>query len=272
MAINNRLKIGDIFFIQVDMYNKRYFQYVYTDLSQRKSKIIRAFKSLYPMEAYPSADTIVSDEVAFYAHTNVTEGLNLEVWHKYDNSKIVDLEALQKITYFEYNRCMPPSSLSEHDGNSINYNWKLWRVNGDIYNILDIGNYPKCNLEIGSIMTVGQIKFRLINGFYTFCNEEYEIIQRTPFSYISTFIKREIYGIPMYLYFMGENILEVLCINNNILLKDNPSLVNENTINVMKNLKFGDINWNIDNYITRSEFENAKEDYSKNRERVLRGC
>lgn len=265
MAINNRLKIGDIFFIQVDMCSKRYFQYVHTDLSQRKSKIIRAFKSLYPMEAYPSADTIVSDEVAFYAHTNVTEGLNLEVWHKYDNSKIVDLEALQKITFFEYNRSMPPSSLSEHDDSSINYNWKLWRVNGDSYNILDIGNYSKCNLEIGGIMTVGQIKFRLINGFYTFCNEEYEIIKRTPFSYISTFIKREIYGILMYLYFKGENIFEVLCINNNILLKDNPSLVTENTINEIKNLKFGDINWNIENYITRSEFENANNSKCKYR-------
>lgn len=225
MVTRNRLKIGDIFFIQVDMYNKRYFQYVHTDLYQRKSKIIRAFKSLYPMEAYPSADTIVSDEVAFYAHT----------------------------------------SLSEHDDSSINYNWKLWMVNGDIYNILDIGNYSKCNLEIGGIMTVGQIKFRLINGFYTFCNEEYEIIKRTPFSYISTFIKREIYGILMYLYFKGENIFEVLCINNNILLKDNPSLVTENTINEIKNLKFGDINWNIENYITRTEFENANNSKCKYR-------
>lgn len=262
MAIRNRLKIGDIFFIKVDMYNKRYFQYVHTDLSQHKSKIIRAFKSLYPMEAYPSAATIVSDEVAFYAHTNVTEGLNLELWHKYDNSTLVDLEALQKITFFEYNRCMA-SSLRKHDGNSINYNWKLWSVNGNICNIPDISNYSNSNLEIGSIMPVVQIKFRLINGYYTFCKEEYDIIKRKPFSYISTFIRREIYGIITYLYFKGENVFEVLCIDNNILLKDNPSFITENTINEIKNLKFGDINWNIDNYINRGVFENVKESKCK---------
>lgn len=45
-------KIGDVFSVKIDN-NKKYFQYIVSDLTQLNSDVIRAFKKVYPINAHP---------------------------------------------------------------------------------------------------------------------------------------------------------------------------------------------------------------------------
>ena len=85
-------RIGDIFCIEFDEY-KVYLQFIAVDMSQLNSTTIRVFKTKYPLNFEFNAETIVKDEVDFYAHTFLQPGLKAGVWTKVGKNKdIGDLE------------------------------------------------------------------------------------------------------------------------------------------------------------------------------------
>lgn len=63
-----KTKIGDVFVVNIDNYNKKYFQLIAYDLTQLNSDVIRAFKKTYPIDANPDLREIVNEEVGFYSH------------------------------------------------------------------------------------------------------------------------------------------------------------------------------------------------------------
>ena len=75
-------KIGNIFCVEVDSKNKRFFQYITTDMSVLNSSVIRVFKKTYPIDWKPDMDVIVDDEVDFYAHTVLSVGIRNNTWYK----------------------------------------------------------------------------------------------------------------------------------------------------------------------------------------------
>ncbi|MBF0576043.1 hypothetical protein [Dysgonomonas sp. GY617] len=79
-------KIGDIFCAQVDGTTKRYLQYIISDMEQLNSDVIRAFKKVYPIDATPILEEIVSDQVDFYAHCVTKAGIKFGFWQTVGNS------------------------------------------------------------------------------------------------------------------------------------------------------------------------------------------
>jgi hypothetical protein len=79
-------KIGDVFSVRLDESNKKYFQYIISDLTQLNSDVIRAFKKAYPLNANPDLSEIVNDEVEFYAHCVTKLGLKMSFWECIGNT------------------------------------------------------------------------------------------------------------------------------------------------------------------------------------------
>ena len=75
-------KIGDLFSVDLDGKTKRFFQYVAIDESMLGGSVIRVFKRKYDIDAEPSFDEIVNDEVDFYTHTSLKIGIQEEYWQK----------------------------------------------------------------------------------------------------------------------------------------------------------------------------------------------
>lgn len=92
-------KIGDVFCAEVDGEFKAYFQYVANDLTQLNSSVIRVFKTHYPIDHKPVIEDIVKDEVAFYAHTVLRWGIELNAWYKIGKSTDIDTSVLKKSNF-----------------------------------------------------------------------------------------------------------------------------------------------------------------------------
>lgn len=88
MKIKERISSykGDIFVVKLADGNKRYFQYIATDMTQLNSSVVRVFKKIYPFEYSFKADEIISDEVDFYAHTMINPGQKMGFWEKVGKS------------------------------------------------------------------------------------------------------------------------------------------------------------------------------------------
>ncbi|MDE6787536.1 MAG: hypothetical protein K2J46_10935, partial [Muribaculaceae bacterium] len=80
-------KIGDVFCVEVDNAYKRYFQYFCNDMTQLNSSVIRVFKKRYQMDYKPKPEDIVKDEVDFYAHTILRNGIEDGLWYKVGKAK-----------------------------------------------------------------------------------------------------------------------------------------------------------------------------------------
>ena len=65
MAKRITTKIGDIFCVKLSDTEKGYFQYVANDPIQLNSSVIRALYTHYPLDANPTMEDIVSDQIEF---------------------------------------------------------------------------------------------------------------------------------------------------------------------------------------------------------------
>lgn len=117
-------KIGDVLIAKTSDTSKRYMQLVAIDKSQLNSDVLRAFKKIYPIEAEPSLEEIVSDEVDFYTHSDSIAGIKLEYWKLVGNiSKIGDID---KILFYE------TDELQNIFGVWVT-KWWTWRINQEEY-------------------------------------------------------------------------------------------------------------------------------------------
>lgn len=92
-------KIGDLFSVDLDGKTKRFFQYVAIDESMLGGSVIRVFKRKYDIDAEPSFDEIVNDEVDFYTHTSLKIGIQEEYWQKIGrNLNVGDTENISTCT------------------------------------------------------------------------------------------------------------------------------------------------------------------------------
>lgn len=85
----NRVLSGNIYEVMVPNERKRYFQYVCKDLSQLNGDVIRLFSRFYEMDASPTAEEIICDEVDCYMHTAVGAGVKFGLWAHYGRNKDV---------------------------------------------------------------------------------------------------------------------------------------------------------------------------------------
>ena len=118
-------KIGDVFVVRVDD-EKRYFQYVASDLAQLNSDVIRAFKRAYPMDANPRLLDIVNSEVEFYEHCVTKLGLKMKCGEKVGNTtELGDTKQILFICTNDY------GTKAGEEPIRVSQNWYVWRINDD---------------------------------------------------------------------------------------------------------------------------------------------
>lgn len=215
------------------------------------TQVIRVFKTIYSHEYNPSIKEIVNDEIDFYAHTIVSAGIKDNVWYKIGTSNDCGLDKLDKITFALYFTVDELTGLPLLQANGSQ--WKIWKPNERIIWSNDINDLSPKYLEIGSILPIHQIVNRLINGYYSFTAREYDVLVRKPYDGVNAFTKRSFGGYQAYFYFDGENLKNV------IVLKDDYSVVANiqdilHLFQLPGNLKFGDINWRFDDFISEEEY------------------
>ena len=127
-------KIGDIFCVKIDDKRKAYFQYISNDLTNLNSSVVRVFKTRYPIDQKVDLDEVVKDEVQFYAHTLLRQGIEDGVWEKVGKSKNLGLDDLENIWFaitFDSNYLGEGKSIMMDPEK----NWYIYKVNAKMQHV-----------------------------------------------------------------------------------------------------------------------------------------
>lgn len=155
-------KIGDVFSVKIDDNNKKYFQYIVSDLTQLNSDVIRAFKKVYPINASPDLSEIVNGEVEFYAHCVTKLGLKMGYWESVGN--ISNVGNFDNVLF---------RSSGDNPQTRVSQNWWVWKINEEQKPVGKlIGENRKA--EIGSVIPPDSIVHRMQTGKYDFVYPEFE--------------------------------------------------------------------------------------------------
>lgn len=248
-------KIGNIFCVELDGGAKAYFQYIANDLSYLNSSVIRAFKTHYPLDSNPTMTQIVSDEVAFYAHTVLRAGIQFGVWYKVGKSSEIGETELKKVIFAvasEYD-IYNLEDMSKKDPLT---NWYIWHINN---NLINVGKLPKKyrdSVEPGVVFPYFEIVNRIKYGFYKRTSDETSIVKRKPRPEVIIYIKTTENKDVTYYQFHGEQAIRQLIIKNGKVIKltaDKPKADGER----LRKADFGDTNWLYQNFIEKEEFDRA---------------
>ena len=151
-------KNGDILCTGIDEDYKCYFQFVAVDFTQLNSTVIRVFKKHYPLDSTPTMDEVVSDEVSFYAHVMLNNGIRDGVWYKVGKHK--DVGDLYNIM------CRQHQEMYVKTWERKNI-WYVWKINQED---IQVGEYlPEeyRELSLGSVFHYERIIEKIKTGkFY----------------------------------------------------------------------------------------------------------
>ena len=118
-------KIGHIFCVEIDGVYKCFFQFIAVDETELNSTVIRVFKTHYPMDYKPNLDEIVKDNIDFYAHVLLNDGVRNGSWYRV--GKHSNLENIDNIMFKDYEYI---TSTERADGI-----WFVWIINGETMNL-----------------------------------------------------------------------------------------------------------------------------------------
>ncbi len=246
-------KIGDVFCVEVDNAYKRYFQYFCSDMSQLNSSVIRVFKKKYPMEYKPKLEEIVKDDVDFYAHTILRDGIEYGYWYKVGKIQVDFASDLETPIF---GTCQ--SSIYQN-GNCIdvdpNTNWYLWRINQPHVNVGTLPEQYRDVVESGGVLPSEEIADRIKLGYYRWNSPAYNSLRRRPYPDVDSYIKKEMDDKTIYLHFKGEHVVQKIEIDKNGI-----SMIEEG--NPLQLPLFWETNWDLDEFITINEFAEAWEKYT----------
>ncbi len=246
-------KIGDVFCVEVDNAYKRYFQYFCNDMSQLNSSVIRVFKKRYPMDYKPKPEDIVKDEVDFYAHTILRNGIEDELWYKVGKVK-GEFEEDKKIPIF--GTCQDTEYTNEGiihvDPDS---NWYVWRINCPFKSIGKLPEKYRDVVDWGSVKPDIEIFDRIKYGYYRWTSPAYNLLRRHPHPDIDSYVKRETGDRSLYLHFKGDDVVQKMDVysNGEIYKEEGTSLHLP---------KFWETNWKYAEFITAEEFEEEWKKYA----------
>jgi hypothetical protein len=155
-------KIGDVFSVEIDDNNKKYFQYIISDITQLNSDVIRAFRRVYPIHANPDLIEVVNGEVEFYAHCVTKLGLKMNCWKSVKNIKEVG----------EFDEVIFRSS-SDNPKTEVSQNWWVWKIN-EAQKFVGKLEGENRKAEIGSVIPPHSIVHRMKTGKYNFVYPGFE--------------------------------------------------------------------------------------------------
>jgi hypothetical protein len=159
MAI--RIKIGDIFEVKMDEGSKKFFQYVANDITMLNSSVIKVFKNIYRNDDALDLEEVVKDEVDFYAHVFLRNGLKQGYWNKVGHiEEVGKIEVLFRNTD-DYGKEVKVSE-----------NWYVWKINEPFIKVGKLEGKNKI-AEIGVVKNAGDIVCRMRTGKYDFVYPQY---------------------------------------------------------------------------------------------------
>jgi hypothetical protein len=162
-------KIGDVFFVKIDENSKKYFQLIAFDLTQLNSDVIRAFKTVYPIDANPDLSEIVNGDVEFYAHCVTKWGVKLGFWEKTGNTPTVG-----KLSHILFRDTNDYGCKIGEEAVKISDKWYVWHINDA--NFTRVGKLVGENrkAELGLVINPESIVHRLRTGEYDIFYPDFE--------------------------------------------------------------------------------------------------
>ena len=112
-------KVGDVFEVKISDHEKKYMQYIVSDLTQLNSDVVRVFSKIYNIQDNPSLEEIINGEVQFYLHCVTKLGIKMGCWTLYGNTS--EVGNYSNVVF----RC------SEDYGNpqvKVSYDWYVWHI------------------------------------------------------------------------------------------------------------------------------------------------
>ena len=246
-------KIGNVFCVEIDGKYKSFFQYVANDMSQLNSSVIRVFKKRYPMDYVPVMNDIIQDEVSFYAHTVLRNGIVYDAWYKVGKAEVLNEGEINDVVWGHTQDFVFISVTEMPEINPLE-NWFIWKINTPR---IGVGKLPQKYhdiLEPGTVFAYTAIVDRIKFGYYKNTSDEYDILKRIPHIDVDSFTKREDSDSVMYTHFYGEYVVrEVIVLGDDItkLSKDTPN-ANGKTL---RKARFYETNWRYREFISEEEFE-----------------
>lgn len=249
------IKIGDVFCVEFDNRFKCYFQCIAKETDPFECEVIRVFKTRYAMSYVPVADDVVADEVDFFAHTPVRDGLLYNTWYKIGESCAVGADALENVLFgiAQKNKLNADGyyeSLSPLD------NWLIWKVG---QKPVEIGRLPEKYHSIikdGSLYRGSEIKTRVEYGYFKRTDMGYTIMKRHPLPDVDSYMKTSHEAAVYRYHFKGEYVVrEVVMIDDEVM-----RLTPKHPVSGKYYLytgAFGDVNWFEGDFITAEEFNKA---------------
>lgn len=244
-------KIGDVFCVEFDNDTKGYFQYIANDMTELNSSVIRAFKNHYPIGQSVEIEEIVNDEVDFYAHTVLRNGIADGSWYKVGKSINIGLDSLNNVIFGH------PQSTEYINGNIIDVsyetNWYIWNVNKKHIKIGTISPPLLKKVTDGAIVRSIDIITKMKRGYYLFNSYVYDLRNRIPRPEYISYVKFNDNNTDVYKCFKGDYFDRAVIINNGKVTRITRE---EAVINHMEiaHRKFSDTNWKNRDFITEEEF------------------
>ena len=148
-------RVGDIFCIELKK-QKVFFQFIAVDSSELNSATIRVFQKKYSQDYVFDAEEVINDEVMFYAHTCLKQGLKQGIWTKVGKSKEVgDLENV----LFRRTSDWTPQCLKS-------YRWWVGGINKDYIMVGELTEEYKNKTHMGWVVPPTDIVEKIEFGEY----------------------------------------------------------------------------------------------------------
>ena len=163
-------KIGDVFSVKVSDTGKKYFQLIAYDKNQLTSDVIRAFKTIYPIDSVPNLAEIISGEVEFYTHCVTKWGVNLNCWEKVGSVK--DVGAIDHILF--RHSLVNDLRNSNTPLKAIVDGWFVWRINDTKFTQVGKLVGENRNAEIGIVVNPYDVVERMQTGKFSFSYPGFE--------------------------------------------------------------------------------------------------
>lgn len=162
-------KIGDIFFVELENGNKKYFQYIANDLTQLNSDVIRVFKKEYSLKENVNYTELLSGEIDFHAHTMINIGVKLNFFHK--EGKYNVFPDTNDIVFRDTNDY---GHKEDEEPIRVSTNWHIWQINDEKFTWVGKLKGDNKNAEIGVVIPPYAIVERIKTGKFNFLYPDFE--------------------------------------------------------------------------------------------------
>ena len=163
-----RIKIGDVFSVNISESEKKFFQFIAVDSTQLNSDVIRSFEKKYLINEVVEIESILDDEVDFYTHCVIKFGLKMNLWEKVANSN--------KIGSFDniFFRGSKDSGCKPGEQVKISKNWYVWRINDKDFTSVGKLEGDNVKAELGLVVNPYDVIERMKTGNFSFFYPDYK--------------------------------------------------------------------------------------------------